>query len=504
MLRTGRGSFVYAGLARGLALALARGETAATYVRAGFGDFVPGLSDVDLAIVVPDRAARRRVIARWERLWRPRTWLRELFDVAVYEDAVLAEAAAASTLTYDLGRTEPRAAYFGATPVDDECFLRERPRLYGPLRDWQLLSGVERRPALADQTAAERRIAAWLELQAWWRHAFDACVDPSGPRKAYLCVKLVAEPARIWLWLVHGERIDRRRDVLVRAREALPEDERAFGDALALLDALPGGPAAPLDRVLPPFVRLTARIAERIGEEVREAGTNSVPLLGRRSRLTGEGLPLVDWRSLVWPSIPDETFVLAAGDPADPADVAAATPDIAGPYRTLRAQGVLFSPHGPLRADLRGVQSAVTDPVSVALLDGSDTAEFANVPGWSARDWARRAVAEHRAWLRDGREQAELTLREWPDTEARHSSRGVRTLGRLFTAGRAAHFLEAGELALSAAAVADVLGVGHAFEEYRAARSGAHEPGRVVAEVRERVAGLRAYVEDPPRLEHAA
>lgn len=510
MLRTARGpllpgwGFVYGGLARGLALALARGETSTTYVRAGSDDLVPGLSDVDLAIVVPDAAARARVVARWERMWRPRPWLRELFDVAVYEQAVLGDAAAASTFTYDLGTAEPRAAYFGAAPVADECSLRERPRPYGPLRDWRLLSGVECRPPLADQTAAERRIAAWLELQAWWTHTFDACVQPTGARKAYLCVKLIAEPARIWLWLVHGERLDRRRDVLIRASELLPEEEDAFGAALDLLDALPGRPAAAFDRFLPPFVRLTARIAERIADEVRDAGTTDVPLLGTEAPLTGEGLPLVDWRSVVWPSIPDETFVLMPGDPSDPDELAAASPAETGPYRTLRADGLLFTPHGPRRADLRGVQSAVTDPVTFALLEGFDVAEFPNVPGWSAQDWARRAVAEHRAWLRDAREHAELTVREWPDREARRASRDVRTLGRLFTAGRAAHFLETGELPLSAAGVADVLGVRDAFDHYCAARTGGDEPsGRVVAELRERIAGLPAYADDR-RLEHAA
>jgi hypothetical protein len=48
---------------------------------------------------------------------------------------------------------------------------------------------------------------------------------------------------------------------------------------------------------------------------------------------------------------------------------------------------------------LRAVQCAPTDPVSCALLHGRDEARFWDLAGWSARDWARRAVAEQRAAL---------------------------------------------------------------------------------------------------------
>jgi hypothetical protein len=56
---------------------------------------------------------------------------------------------------------------------------------------------------------------------------------------------------------------------------------------------------------------------------------------------------------------------------------------------------------------LRALQCELTDPVSLALLDGRDTASFPGVAGWSARDWARRAVAEHGAWLETRPESAD-------------------------------------------------------------------------------------------------
>lgn len=490
MLRTARSplrplwALVYGALARAVALGLGRGETSAAYMRAGFGDFVYGLSDLDMAIVVPDRAARRRVMDRWGRACRAFPWLREIFDVAAYADDVLEEAAAATTFTCD------GAVYFGRAPVHDESSLRERPRVYGPLRDWQLLRGVDRLPALAEQSAQERRIAAWLDLQAWWKYAFEACADPTGPRKPFLCVKLVAEPARIWLWLVHRERIERRADVLRRALDVLPEEEEAIRAALALSEALPGRPVAPLEEFLPPFLRLTARIAERFEHEVAEAGTTEVRLVGGG----GTPVPLADWSAVVRPSIPEETLAPVDGDPADPAVLAANQKGLIGPYPALRHDGLLVLPAPRGLGHLRAVQCRLTDPVSFALLDGSATAAFPNVPGWSARDWARRAIAEHGAWLADRREWAELTVREWPDPEARAAAPAVRALGRMFTAARAGLFLENGALPVTAQAAAELIGAEAEYEEYRVARAGGAVPTeRTTAAVRERVTRLPAY-----------
>jgi hypothetical protein len=44
---------------------------------------------------------------------------------------------------------------------------------------------------------------------------------------------------------------------------------------------------------------------------------------------------------------------------------------------------------------LRTFQCPATDPVSFALLDGAVAAPFPALRGWSATDWAARAVAEH-------------------------------------------------------------------------------------------------------------
>ena len=147
---------------------------------------------------------------------------------------------------------------------------------------------------------------------------------------------------------------------------------------------------------------------------------------------------------------------------------------------------------GPAVAPLRGVQSAVTDPVSFAVLDGEPAASFPALPGWSARDCARRAVAEHRSWL------AAQPERLYPND---------RALGLLLTAARAALFLTSLEtsspsLALTAAATAEALAedadgrsaaaAEAGLAELVACRGGTREPAREVVEA------LRAAVEGLP------
>jgi hypothetical protein len=226
---------------------------------------------------------------------------------------------------------------------------------------------------------------------------------PTAPRTPYLAVKFVSEPVRIWLWLAHDERFFGRRATLERGLVLLPEEEPVLRAALRLHRALGHRRPAPLEEMLGAFVRLSERIAARIEDEVWEAGETEVRLLGGES--TGDGLvPLADWRALVWSWIPDETLRPWAGSPADPEVLATAgRAGSAGPYPALRARGLLVLPSADewrIRSRLRAVQCSATDPVSFALLGGSDFARFPRVAGWSARDWARRAVAEHAAWLR--------------------------------------------------------------------------------------------------------
>ena len=378
-----------------------------TFVSGSFGEGRPlyGASDMDLVIVTPDEAgaARVRVRERWRALCGRAPLLR-VIELAVLERNELARATSAPAFTYGLGRPgPPPAAYLGPEALAEKGLL-EGPGLYGPMAGWRPLGRVAAplpSPPAYDRQAA--RMAAWLQLQSWWRFAFRTCVGPDGPRTAFTCVKFVSEPLRILLWLTHGERIFDRQSALLRALRLLPEEEPAIRAALDLYARLPSGPVPPVAEMLPHLVRLSLRIAGAIGREVDDAGWTDVALDGEAG---GAFLPLADWRALVWSWVPDERLLPDPGDPRDP-DAIARSARRFRPARqpVLRHDDLVILPLEDIESGwgrLRAVQCGLTDPVSVALLGGRASARFPEVAGWSARDWARRAVAEHRCWLETG------------------------------------------------------------------------------------------------------
>jgi hypothetical protein len=219
-----------------------------------------------------------------------------------------------------------------------------------------------------------------------------------------------------------------------------------------------------VEEALAYLVRASDRVARLLARETATAGVSSVRLLWEgpdelviASRdgpadapaLTAGAplLPLVDWRALAYPARPDEAIAPIEGDPGDIALLRAAA--LAGdrdPYPALAVGGLLVLPTARIwpRGVLRAVQCRLTDPVSFALIAGGEVAVFPDLQGWSASDWAERAIAEHRSWLEDQPPAGVAT---------------DRAMGLLFTAARAALFrtsLASGEpaLALTVAAVA--------------------------------------------------
>ena len=523
MLRTGRGPLrpiwrlAHEVLARVAGLYLGSGARGSSrYLRSGLatGDGVYGISDIDLAIVVPpDPAgpdiARARVRRRWRALRRrfPRLCQTVLEPPQVYEVPELPGLATDTSLTHGLERASSRDGTLGEVhPAGRERRRErsgaERPGLYGRTADWRLIGGPERRPPAEAPERAFRRVAAWMEIQFWWLQAFKACLDPGRPSAAYVCVKLVSEPVRTWLWLTRGERIWRRREALESGLRSLPDEEPALRAALSLLDTLEHAPPAPLGETLPTLARMSGRLARLLESEAEAAGWTDVRLLGAdRGDLvlpTGratelrllagaagqlELIPLADWRARVWSLPPDEAIAVLPFDPTDPAVLAATAPaGEDGAYAALRTDALLVLP-SLSQTRLRAVQCAVTDPVSFALLAGRARASFPALPGWSAEDSARRAVAEHLGWLLDERE---------PESSA-------RSLGRLLTAGRAALFHESlqtndPELPLTMAAAAERLaarrtvGEGLAQEACGAYRAASHDgdppPAALVSSLR--------------------
>ena len=463
------------------------------------GDPLYGVSDIDLVIVARHDPAhpgrnRERARERWARLCRripvlplliPHFW--------VYEDADFVEALSAPSLTYGLNGSEPARPFIRSRPIVDEMGLQDRPGLYPPRQEWRRLAGAEQRPHDSPPDDQERRIAAWLELQHWWRYVFKAAANPEARHVPYLCVKFLAEPVRILAWLRRGDRISTRAEALRRALQEMPEEEEAFRLGIELERALPRSPVPPLGEVIPAFTRLSLVIAAHISAAAEGAGHTEVRLLWGDerelvvdpeyfSRLKGlpetngavVPLPLADWRARVVPDIPDEAFVVLAGDATQPAVLAAAAhASHAGAFPVFRTDGVMLLPTLRWeRGTTRAIQCGSTDPVSIALIDGARVARFPNLAGWSALDSAWRATAAHRAWLGT-----------WPGEDAAMIN-PLHALGMLFTAARGALFLESvekgsPELPLTVAAVAGCLeqrgsNAGNvardAFESFRAGR----------------------------------
>jgi hypothetical protein len=325
------------------------------------------------------------------------------------------------------------------------------------------VAGPDRRLVDRVLDAQRRRIAAWLELQFLWRLAVELCLNRGRPGAASMCVKLVAEPARIWMWLSQGRRTGGREDTLTSALAHMPDEAPALERALHVQRSLERSPEPPLAESLRVFVRLSSRIAAHIEAELEGAGATEVRLAGGEPVALPHGgweptepwsapapplLPLADWRAIACPAMPDETFAPVAGDPGDPGQLTrAALLMEKGPYVTLPAERLLVRPFHGGRARLRAVHCRVTDPVSFALLEGLTSASFPDVAGWSARDTARRGVAEHAAWLSGHSVPAEPS--------------GAH-VGMLLTAARAALLLQSleeghPELALTAQATATAL-----------------------------------------------
>jgi len=453
----------YRSLARLAVTYLTRDQAgAAAYLRGGLAteEFQPGLSDIDLVLVLahPDREPcddAGVVRARWRRLTAVAPAIELVIDEPrIHSETELAELNGASAFTLGLDEsTGPgrSSGYYDAGDVSDGVRMLERPGLGSEIAGWQRLSGRERRPAAPRVAPAPPCLPAWLELLYVWRIMFRFCVEPTLPRATSVCVKMIAEPARIWLWLTDRELPPTRELALRRAAAELPEEADAFERALDLQRALPSAPRAPLAELLPAFVRLSGRVASLVGrqagvgngEPVRLAGSPRELLSPRPTEATATGscdpLPLGDWRSLACPaSAPDESFRLLPGDPANQADLAAATKAAGGPYPALRAPELLVLPtRSLLRSRLRAVKCPASDPVPFALAAGADEVRFPTVRGWSAADTAARAVAEQRAWL-SGRRRAGSGIGSAGDDDPTE-------LGRLLSAARGALFLESVE-----------------------------------------------------------
>ena len=509
------------------------------YLKGGFGFGAPvyGLSDVDMIVVVDEHPAspganRQRVLERWGKLAIRFPTLKDLFQLWVYDEADLRRLEGATYLSFKRPSADDQnasaSAFLGRRAPVDPMWLLDHPGLYGPGRDWRRLGSPRRPPAPIHDFSAQAMLA-WLELRFLWGHAFLTVLDPARESSAYMCYKLVADSARILLWLRFSEQTFDREESLRAALRRMPEEERALRQAIDLRRVLPRRPRPPIEDALPFLVRTSSTIAGHLASAADRASITTVRLAWDRPRrlllsddaiahastLVTAGdrpalLPLADWRARAVPGMLDPALVVVPGNPGDPQRLRElAETNHTGLFPVLRENGLLVLPTSEIwdRGRLRGIEWAGSDPVSTALVNGAATASFPDLPGWSARDCARRALDEHRGWLElsasaSGRLPYWMKGETWPE---------VIELAGLFTAARAAMFadsLEAGdpELLLTAATIAARL-AGHgaaaeaaadaAYEELSECSRHARAPNpRVVSALRAVVQALPGYA--PP------
>jgi hypothetical protein len=380
----------YAGAARAVGAALVKAVPGSAVYRRGEDEVLGGVSDIDLVHVVPDglESASGRMRRRLQALL---PGARRLLSVVTYEQRQL-EAAVVAPLPLYPGPLVHRRPY-----LEDELWLRVRPGLYGPTDGWRLVAGAGSLPPAPPRDEQHERVAAWLELQWWWRHLIQACLEPERAYVTSLLGKLVAEPARILLWLEQRRRASRREALA----EVEPDTARLAQRALRSAAPLSAAERAAL---LAAAVRLSARVAAHMDDAAAAAGATEVRLTGGRTPL-----PLLDARALTAPPRPHEAITVEEASLADPERIAvAARTASADRYRGVR-DGALLLVVGPdLWPDgwLRTLQCRATDPVTFALLEGRETASFPNLAGWSIQSVARRAVDEHAAWLEHDPEAA--------------------------------------------------------------------------------------------------
>lgn len=400
---------VYLAVAGIAARALTRGEdSASVYLRGSVGsqEFVPALSDIDLVIVLEPGAveAARRVHQRWERLRRRAPLVTHLLDRprAQTEDE-LRILAGRSSYTFGLGdglSDQPSQDVAGTARLDRDRVL-ERPGLVGATEGWHLIRGADRRPADPPRDDQQVRIAVWLELVYLWKRAFGTIVDATPPHTAALCVKLVSDATRALLWLDRRELVRTRGEALERAAELLPSHADRVARVTGLAHELRLMPEPPVADALSLLAALTTLIAAELERQLASATRSTVELDGV---VPCDVHPLCDWPALVRPRAPEEVFALGGGLGDANAAGAAIAARREGAFTALRSGDVLAFPSSTRdHAALRAVACPVTDPVSAAVVAQTTQAAFPNVEGWSALHWARRAVAEHRQALVDGR-----------------------------------------------------------------------------------------------------
>jgi len=185
------------------------------YLRRGVarGEIVYGLSDIDLSVIIADlgekeQAAKDTVRAVYQKLSR----IIPLFPSSVTELGVYS-----LSEFYDM--------------YEDYDF--HRYRFNEGKHTWKLLFGRDLVSELPELEASELYLPATEELRKWWALLNEEFISGtySPPfRRRYLWYKAIAEAARVYLLVCHGEDAQSRDAALSQVKSHLPDEQSCHVD----------------------------------------------------------------------------------------------------------------------------------------------------------------------------------------------------------------------------------------------------------------------------------
>ena len=380
----------YAGLRAAMTWGLRAAAPGSTiFARGTFGEGRPlyGYSDLDLVAVAPDAERAQLLRRRVGRVLRRLPVTRHAVDVAV---TTRAELERNSTIPFVCQQAPAR------TPAAAQLPRGFGISFIGRTRPWRRLGG--RRMADLGPVPREFRLQwIWAEAQFRWKHVVRSVLGSGDPlQAAHVASGALMGLAQAMAWAESGDEPTPLEQAVAAAITPAPEHAAALR---AALDHCSGHlPPEPLV-VLPAMAALTHVIAGRIDSATTE--TTAVRLIGAID--ADAEAPLLDWRSLPFPSDDRETLSARADSLANLRSLQASATRDTNERTALLDGRVLLMPIQPgSLADrfssqawvMRSVQCAVSDPVSWALARGESTAMFGDLAGWSLSDWAGRAAAE--------------------------------------------------------------------------------------------------------------
>ncbi len=215
------------------------------YLRRGVakGEIVYGLSDIDLSVIIEDlgekeQAVKERVRATYNRL---------------------------SRFIPLLGQGDKELEVYSASEFSDlyDDYSFHRYRFNEGKYTWRLLYGTDLVKALPALEDFKLYLPATEELKVWWallnEELHPEYAHPPFDRK-YLWYKAIAEAAKVYLLVCHGEEVQSREAALSQVKSHLPDEQSCHIDRVqSFLRHLTSGEDLQADELMSLFMMLVSK-----------------------------------------------------------------------------------------------------------------------------------------------------------------------------------------------------------------------------------------------------